>query len=151
VEESGGAEEQEATVADQGPQTLYVDRPADKPACHSDSGPHESRSYRQWQHALRSVIDRVRSVACVEVEGPLPGSRGRCQVELGCARFRGSWDRDGHGYFELGFAIGTAEAPDLRAAEWAHDDAVLHWIELRGQGDPADRGAMYALEDELWP
>jgi hypothetical protein len=146
VEESGGTEEQEAAPACQKPPTLYVDPPSGKPAPHCDC-------CRQWQEVLREVIDKVRSVACVEVEGPMPGCRARCQIELGCASFRGSWDRDGHGYFALGFAISTGDVPDLRAAQWAHDDAVTRWIELRGRAtdDPADRGAMYGLEDELWP
>jgi hypothetical protein len=146
VEESGGAEEQEASPACEKPATLFVEPPVIKPAPDCDC-------CRRWQEVLRQLMDKVRSVACMEVEGPLPGSRARYQIELGCASLRGSWDRDGHGYFELGFAIGTAEPPDLRAAQWAHDDAVTRWIELRGSApnDPADRGAMYGLEDELWP
>jgi len=146
VEESGGAEEQEPADAGREPPTLYVDQPA--PSC-----PSVRADRPKWQQVLREVMDSVRSVACVEIEGPVVGGRGRCQVELGCASFRSSWDRDGHGYFQLGFAIGTAEAPDLRAGQWAHDDAVTQWIQLRGcpSGDPAERGEVYALEDQLWP
>jgi hypothetical protein len=147
-EEFSGGEEQEIAPAASEPPTIYLDSPADHPGvcckrCSASS---------DWRAMVRDVMDALRRVASVEVEGPVISCRARCQLHLGFACFRGSLDRDGHGYFEFGIGIPCGERPDLRAAQRDHDEKVARWIELKsGSGTQGNPSELYELEDDLWP
>src|SRR5262249_14816750 len=103
--------------------------------------------------ALRDLFNIVRSVdRFTDGMGTITGRRISYHLQLRFAFLRGSCDADGHGYFEFGIGIPGGGQPDVRAAQWAHDEKVSRWIELKsGNGDKKNPADLYELEDELWP
>jgi tetratricopeptide (TPR) repeat protein len=86
---------------------------------------------------LEDLVDMLRSMACVEVDGfPLP-ARGRCHMPLGCVCADLSWDGRGeHGSFCFG--VGMCDpTSDLRTEQAEHNERVLRWIERHSSGNEA--------------
>src|SRR5262249_32336336 len=121
---------------------LFLDPPAEKAALNA----------RELALDLQRAFDNVD----IEVDLTTPGTRGRCEVQLGWAWLRASWTGDGHGSLE--FAIprcGGPAAYALRRGRWHHNEQVLSWIQSLGDSHltPAVDSSAEAedIEDGCWP
>jgi tetratricopeptide (TPR) repeat protein len=85
------------------------------------------------EEMLRDTLDALRQHVCcdVDIDGP-NGPRGRVNFQIGGMQFTLVCDGWGH---RLVVVRLTPEASgDLRALQEAHNDRVLHWIELMNSG-----------------
>jgi hypothetical protein len=80
-----------------------------------------------FDDAVRDAVDAVRSKACLDVDSSPNGLRGQCQLSLGGLVLRVVCDNGGNRCVLM--AVPDEAAEDLRAAQWAHNEAVIHWVE----------------------
>jgi hypothetical protein len=114
---------------------------ADEEAAEEDEEEALPEAPPDWNALLHEVLDAIHAGTCIEIDGSnLDRLRLQCQRQVGGVLVHIVTDDDGVWQCTV-VSLVPGAGGDLRAAQRAHNESILHWIEAVSEGpaeDPAD-------------